>query len=68
MAAVITPEDPASPDATALITELDGHLEPLYPRESAAIHLYEQVGFRRIPPFGDYRDDPVSRCYEKRLQ
>jgi GNAT superfamily N-acetyltransferase len=150
--AVITPEDPASPDATALIAELDAHLEPLYPRESrhgfsvqkliadsvaffvirdggvpagcggiklfgteygeikrmyvrpqsrglglakrlldyltdyarahgvgvlrletgihqhAAIRLYEQVGFRRIPPFGEYRDDPVSRCYEKRLQ
>jgi ribosomal protein S18 acetylase RimI-like enzyme len=148
----ITPEHPASPDATALIAELDAHLEPLYARESrhgfsvqkliadsvaffvvrdggaaagcggiklfgtdygeikrmyvrpefrgrglakrlldhlaeyarsqgvkilrletgihqhAAIGLYEQVGFRRIPPFGAYRDDPVSRCYEKRLQ
>jgi putative acetyltransferase len=152
MAVVITPEHPASPDATALITELDAHLEPLYPRESrhgfsvqklladfvaffvirdgrapvgcggiklfgteygeikrmwvrppyrgsgfgklmldhladyakshgvgvlrletgihqhAAIRLYEQVGFRRIPPFGPYTDDPVSRCYEKRIQ
>jgi GNAT superfamily N-acetyltransferase len=152
MAAVITPEDPASPDAAALIAELDAHLEPLYPRESrhgfsvqkliadsvaffvirdagvpagcggiklfgteygeikrmyvrprfrglglarllldyltdyarthgigvlrletgihqqAAIRLYELVGFRRIPPFGEYRDDPVSRCYEKRIQ
>jgi GNAT superfamily N-acetyltransferase len=151
MAAVITPEDPASPDATALIAELDAHLAPLYPSESrhgfsvqkliadavaffvirdsgvpagcggiklfgteygeikrmyvrpqfrglgfakllldhltdharergvgllrletgihqhAAIRLYEQVGFRRIPPFGPYRDDPVSRCYEKRI-
>ena len=152
MAVVITPEHPASPDATALIAELDAHLEPLYPRESrhgfsvpkliadsvaffvirddsaavgcggiklfgteygeikrmwvrppyrgsgfgklmldhladyakshgvgvlrletgihqhAAIRLYEQVGFRRIPPFGPYTDDPVSRCYEKRVQ
>jgi GNAT superfamily N-acetyltransferase len=151
MAVTITPEHPASPDATALITELDAHLEPLYPRESrhgfsvqklitdsvvlfvirergapagcggikffgteygeikrmyvrpefrgsgfgkllldhladyakgrgieilrletgvhqhAAIRLYEQAGFRRIPPFGEYRDDPVSLCYEKRL-
>jgi GNAT superfamily N-acetyltransferase len=150
--AVIAPEDPASPDATALIAELDAHLEPLYPRESrhgfsvqkliadsvaffvirdsgvpagcggiklfgteygeikrmyvrpkfrgqglakqlldyltdyarrhgvgvlrletgihqhAAIRLYEHVGFRRIPPFGEYRDDPVSRCYEKHIQ
>ena len=34
MAAVIAPEHPASPDATALIGELDAHLEPLYARES----------------------------------
>jgi len=34
MAAVITPEHPASPDATALIAELDAHLTPLYPSES----------------------------------
>ena len=151
MAAVIVPEHPASADATALIAELDAHLEPLYARESrhgfsvqklvadavaffvirsdgspagcggiklfgteygeikrmyvrpqfrglglakmmlehladyardhgvgilrletgihqhAAIALYEQAGFRRIPPFGTYRDDPVSRCYEKRI-
>jgi GNAT superfamily N-acetyltransferase len=36
--------------------------------QHAAIRLYEQVGFRRIPPFAEYRDDPVSRCYEKRIQ
>ena len=147
----ITVEDPSSPDASALIAELDEHLEPLYARESrhgfsvqkliadgvaffvirddgipagcggiklfgsaygeikrmyvrphfrgrrfgklmldhlaeharshgidvlrletgihqhAAIRLYEQEGFRRVPPFGDYRDDPVSLCYEKRI-
>ena len=152
MATTITPEHPATPDATALIAELDAHLEPLYPSESrhgfsvqkliadsvaffvirdggapagcggiklfgteygeikrmyvrpqfrrsglakllldhfteyasshgvrilrletgihqhAAIALYERVGFKRIPPFGEYRDDPVSRCYEKRIQ
>jgi GNAT superfamily N-acetyltransferase len=152
MAALITAEHPASPDATALIAELDAHLEPLYPSESrhgfsvqklireavaffvvrhegapagcggirlfgseygelkrmyvrpqfrglgfgklildhlasyakshgvellrletgihqhAAIRLYEQAGFRRIPPFGPYTDDPVSLCYEKRIQ
>ena len=151
MTAVIAPADPASPDATALIAELDAHLTPLYPSASrhgfsvqkliadavaffviredgvpagcggiklfgteygeikrmyvreqfrgrklgklmldhladyarrhgvellrletgihqhAAIRLYEGEGFRRIPPFGPYRDDPVSRCYEKRI-
>jgi len=34
MTAIITPEHPATPDATALIAELDAHLEPLYPSES----------------------------------
>jgi ribosomal protein S18 acetylase RimI-like enzyme len=32
-----------------------------------AIALYERCGFRRIPPFGPYWDDPVSRCYEKAI-
>jgi GNAT superfamily N-acetyltransferase len=151
LATDITPERPDSPDARALIEELEAHLEPLYPRESrhgyaiekllaenvaffvirddgaaagcggillvgteygelkrmyvrpqfrgrrfgellidylteyarrhsintlrletgihqhAAIALYERVGFVRIPPFGPYTDDPVSRCYEKCL-
>jgi putative acetyltransferase len=151
MTSIITPEHPATPDATTLIAELDAHLEPLYPSESrhgfsvqkliadsvaffviridgasagcggiklfgtdygelkrmyvrpqfrglglaallldhladyarshkvgilrletgihqhAAIGLYERSGFQRIPPFGEYRDDPVSRCYEKRI-
>ncbi|MBI1257548.1 MAG: GNAT family N-acetyltransferase [Chloroflexi bacterium] len=37
----------------------------IYQKE--AISLYERYGFQRIPPFGDYFDDPVSLCYEKRL-
>jgi putative acetyltransferase len=32
-----------------------------------AIGLYEQAGFQRIRPFAEYTDDPLSRCYEKRL-
>jgi ribosomal protein S18 acetylase RimI-like enzyme len=32
-----------------------------------AIRLYERVGFVKIPPFGDYREDPLSICYEKKL-
>lgn len=151
MVAIITSEKPDTPDASALIAELEAHLEPLYPRESrhgfavekliaesvafflirhegapagcggiklfgaeygeikrmyvrpqfrglgygklmlnhltdyarshgvgilrletgihqhAAIALYERMGFQRIPPFGEYRDDPLSRCYEKRI-
>ncbi len=151
MSATITAERPDSPDATALITELEAILEPLYPRESRhglsverliaeavpffvlradgtaagcggvklfgtaygeikrmyvrpafrgrgfakqmldhlseyaraqgitllrletgihqheAIGLYDRMGFHRIPPFGDYRDDPLSVFYEKSI-
>jgi ribosomal protein S18 acetylase RimI-like enzyme len=32
-----------------------------------AIGLYESMGFRRCAPFGPYRDDPLSPCFELRL-
>ncbi|HEX5827104.1 MAG TPA: GNAT family N-acetyltransferase [Candidatus Limnocylindrales bacterium] len=32
-----------------------------------AIGLYEAFGFRRCPPFGPYREDPLSPTYERRL-
>jgi len=35
--------------------------------QGAAIGMYERFGFRRIPPFGRYDDDPLSRCYEMPL-
>jgi ribosomal protein S18 acetylase RimI-like enzyme len=35
--------------------------------QAAAIRLYERLGFQRIPPFGDYFDDPLSLCYEKTI-
>jgi putative acetyltransferase len=147
----ITPERPDTVDAKALISELEAHLEPLYPRESRhgysvdtlireevafflirydgvpagcgglqlfgteygeikrmyvrpqfrglglaklmlnhlavhaqnggvgllrletgvhqseAIGLYEREGFRRRPAFGAYKDDPLSRYYEKEI-
>jgi len=151
-AVVISLERPDSEDAIALITELEAHLDPLYPSESrhgysvekllrqgvsffvirdsagvpigcggvqffgteygeikrmyirpqfrglgfaqlmldhlteftltnginvlrletgihqhAAIGLYERAGFGLIPPFGDYKPDPLSRFYEKQI-
>jgi putative acetyltransferase len=33
-----------------------------------AIALYEGFGFVRCAPFGPYRDDPLSPCYEKPLE
>lgn len=151
MPTLIAPERPDTPDAQALIAELDAYLTPLYPPESchgysvekliaeavaffvirhdglpvgcggvkffgteygeikrmyvrpqfrgrgfakrmlnhladyarqqgvgllrletgiyqvASIKLYEQMGFRSIPPFGEYQEDPLSIFYEKSL-
>jgi GNAT superfamily N-acetyltransferase len=36
--------------------------------QTEAIGLYEKTGFQRRPPFGEYRDDPVSVYYEKLLK
>lgn len=35
--------------------------------QSEAIGLYERMGFRSIPPFGEYKEDPLSRFYEKQI-
>jgi putative acetyltransferase len=33
--------------------------------QQGAIRVYEGMGFQRIPPFGEYKADPLSRFYEK---
>lgn len=35
--------------------------------QTEAIGLYERWGFVPIPPFGAYREDPLSLFYEKRI-
>jgi GNAT superfamily N-acetyltransferase len=35
--------------------------------QTEAIQLYERNGFKRIGPFGAYRDDPLSLYFEKRI-
>lgn len=35
--------------------------------QKAAIALYEKMGFKSIPAFGPYKEDPLSRFYEKRI-
>jgi putative acetyltransferase len=35
--------------------------------QKEAIALYEGVGFQQIPPFGSYKEDPLSRFYEKQI-
>lgn len=37
-------------------------------RQAPAIALYEAFGFRRIPPFGKYKTDPTSVCFELQLE
>jgi putative acetyltransferase len=32
-----------------------------------AIGLYERAGFQNVPPFGNYKVDPLSKWYEKRI-
>ena len=36
--------------------------------QTEAIGLYERWGFVRIPPFGDYKPDPLSLFFEKRIE
>ena len=35
--------------------------------QTEAIELYEHWGFRRRPPFGEYREDPLSVFFEKHI-
>jgi len=35
--------------------------------QKEAIRLYEGSGFRRISPFGEYKEDPLSLFFEKRI-
>ena len=37
-------------------------------RQLSAIALYEKLGFKRIPSFGQYANDPVSVCFEKMIR
>jgi putative acetyltransferase len=34
---------------------------------TSALALYESSGYRRIAPFGRYRDEPLAVGFEKRL-
>ncbi len=37
-------------------------------RQPEAIGLYEKAGYQPIPCFGVYANEPMSRCYEKKLR
>lgn len=35
--------------------------------QTEAVGLYRKWGFRQIDPFGEYFEDPLSMCFEKKL-
>jgi putative acetyltransferase len=62
--------------ARAIMKELERHLiEQAVPyarletgiHQKAAIHLYETLGYGRIGPFGEYKEDRLSVFMEKKL-
>ena len=36
--------------------------------QTDAVRLYERYGFERRDPFGEYKDDPLSIYFEKRIE
>ena len=36
-------------------------------RRPEAVSLYQSLGYVAIPPYGEFKDSPDSRCFEKRL-
>jgi len=36
-------------------------------KQVSAMRLYESTGFQRIPPFGEYVNDPTSVCYGRAI-
>lgn len=62
--------------AKAMIEQLEDHAQQHHALivrletgiyQTEAIGLYERCGYTRIGPFGDYKEDPLSLFYEKRL-
>ena len=62
MATTITAERPDSPDATALITELDAELEPRYPRESRHGYAVEKLIAENVAFFVVRDDGAAAGC------
>src|SRR5437899_9597022 len=61
MPTIITPERPDSPDAIMLITELEAHLDPLYPAESRHGYSVEKLLAQAVA-FFVLRDGTPAGC------
>jgi putative acetyltransferase len=62
MSAIITPERPDSADAIVLITELEAHLEPLYPPESRHGFSVEELIAQAVAFFVLRDNDTPAGC------
>jgi GNAT superfamily N-acetyltransferase len=62
MAAIITRERPDSPDAIALINELEAHLEPLYPSASRHGYSVEKLIVQAVAFFVLRADGSPAGC------
>jgi len=62
MAAIITPERPDSADAIALITELEAHLDPLYPAKSRHGYSVEKLLAEGVAFFVLRHNDIPAGC------
>jgi putative acetyltransferase len=62
MAAIITLERPDGADAVGLITELEAHLEPLYPRESRHGYSVEKLLAQAVAFFVLRADGTPAGC------
>src|SRR3954468_3283512 len=62
MSAIITAERPDTPDAVALITELEATLDPLYPRESRHGLSVERLIVEAVPFFVLRADGIAAGC------
>jgi putative acetyltransferase len=62
MSAIITPERPDSDDAIALITELEAHLDPLYPSESRHGYSVEKLLAQAVAFFVLRDNDTPAGC------
>jgi putative acetyltransferase len=62
MTTIITAERPDSTDATMLITELEAHLEPLYPSASRHGYSVEKLISQSVPFFVLRHDDTPAGC------
>lgn len=55
-------------EATAAASGLESLVLETGIAQPEAIALYASCGYTRVPGFGFYRDEPLSRCFGKRLE